>query len=147
MSERPGDRPAGDRHDGVVQVGHQLGPPSPRDIRNLLGLHRRTEQLEHGLDSSGRFDKWRPHLQQRAGVLLDDARLEVGGADVQDAAHDAAPAENVGGFSVRPHAVLHRDDGRIRVQPGDVASRGLDVLRLDGQQNDVGSTVELRRRR
>src|SRR5439155_3156449 len=142
MAQRLADRPAGDRHDGVVQVRHQLGPAGAGDIGDELRLHDRTEQADNRLDSCGRLRKGRPDLEERAGVLLDHTGLEVGGADIEDASDDATSSENIGCLTVRSDAILHGDDGGVRTPSGNLVAGVLDVLRLDRQQNDVWRPFE-----
>src|SRR2546429_3124944 len=70
MAQRLADRQAGDCHDGVVQVRHQLRPSGTGDVWDEFRLHHRTEQGEHRIDSSGRLRKGRPYLEEPARVLL-----------------------------------------------------------------------------
>src|SRR3989441_2781556 len=62
VAQRFADRQASDRHNRVVQIGHQLGPPSPGDIGDALGLHSRAEQREDCFNARGRLRKGRAHL-------------------------------------------------------------------------------------
>src|SRR5205823_14677795 len=72
-------------------------------------------------------------------------RLEVGGTDIEDASYDPTSSENVGRLTVRPDAILHGDDGGVGPSLGDIAAGGLDVLRLDREEDDVGTPIQGRR--
>ncbi len=133
MAQRLANRQARDRHDCVIQVGHQLGPPGASDIGDELRLDDRAKQCEHRVDPGCRLGKWRPYLEKRAGVLLDHTGLEIGRADIEDASHDARASQDIRGLTVGPDAVLHGDDRGVRTEAGDFAARVLNILRLDGE--------------
>ena len=147
MAQRFADGQPGDRHDRVVEVRHQLGPARAGDVRDRLGLDCQVQQLEHGVDAAFRLRVGRADLEESCGVLLDHARLEIRGADVEHATDDAIASKDVGRFAVRPNAVLHGDYRGVRMQRRDGAACLRHILRFDRQQNDVGRPCQCRCRR
>src|SRR5438067_3812330 len=100
VPQRLANRQAGDGHDGVVEIRHELRPAGPRDVRDVLRLHDRAEQRDDRLDPAGRLRKGRAHLQQRAGILFDHPRLEIGRTEIQDATDDAVAPEDAGRLAI-----------------------------------------------